>query len=58
VGTERVVIGTDFPPAGDSPAATIELVKDMGLDPSVTEGILSGNARDLLERSVRERSGK
>lgn len=53
VGPDRVVIGTDFPPAGDSPAPTVELVKSMGLGPENTEKILTGNARELLERSVR-----
>jgi aminocarboxymuconate-semialdehyde decarboxylase len=53
VGPERVVIGTDFPPAGDSPAPTLDLVKGMGLGPETTDRILTGNARELLERTVR-----
>ncbi|MEA2362461.1 MAG: hypothetical protein QOD71_1606 [Thermoleophilaceae bacterium] len=53
VGVDRVVLGTDFPPAGDSPAPTLELVKGMGLDAAATDKILSGNARELLERGVR-----
>jgi aminocarboxymuconate-semialdehyde decarboxylase len=52
VGVDRIVIGTDFPPAGDSPAPTLDLVRGLGLDAQATDKILTGNARELLERSV------
>ncbi len=49
VGAERVVVGTDFPPAGDSPRPTLELIEELGLAPEEREMILSGNGRELLE---------
>jgi aminocarboxymuconate-semialdehyde decarboxylase len=53
VGVDRLVLGSDFPPAGDSPAPSLDLIKGMGLDAAATDKILSGNARELLERGVR-----
>ena len=50
VGVDRVVVGTDHPPAGDSPRPTLDLIDELGLDADARERILSGNARALLER--------
>lgn len=49
VGAQRVVLGTDFPPAGDSPKPTLDLIEGLDIDPSERELILTGNARALLE---------
>ena len=51
VGVERVVLGTDYPPAGRSPKPTIELVESLGLAPEDRDRILGENARRLLDRS-------
>jgi aminocarboxymuconate-semialdehyde decarboxylase len=48
VGVERVVVGTDFPPAGDSPRPTLDLIEELELEPEQREMILSGNGRELL----------
>ena len=52
VGIDRVVLGTDFPPAGDSPEAAIAVLDDAGLSDEDKEKILSGNGRALLETTV------
>ncbi len=49
-GIDRVVLGTDYPPAGESPQPSIDLVNGMSLAPDEREKILSGNARALLGR--------
>ncbi len=51
VGVERVVLGTDYPPAGRSPKPTIDLVESLGLSDEDRDRILGGNARALLDRS-------
>lgn len=51
VGVERVVLGTDYPPAGRSPKPTIELIEGLGLAEEDRDRILGENARRLLERS-------
>ena len=48
VGADRVVLGTDYPPAGESPAAAMAAVDALGLTEEEREGILSRNARALL----------
>jgi len=53
VGIDRVVLGTDFPPAGDSPEAAIETLDDCGLSESDRSKILTGNGRALLDRTAR-----
>jgi predicted TIM-barrel fold metal-dependent hydrolase len=45
-----VVVGTDYPPAGESPAPTVELVASLGLAEEDRDKILSGNGRQLLDR--------
>ena len=52
VGIDRVVLGTDFPPAGDSPQAAIDVLDDAGLSDEAKEKILTGNGRTLLEGAV------
>ena len=52
VGIDRVVLGTDFPPAGDSPQAAIDVLDDAGLSDEDKEKILTGNGRTLLEGAV------
>lgn len=52
VGIGRVVLGTDYPPAGGSPKPTVELVQSMELTPDERDAILGVNARQLLERST------
>jgi predicted TIM-barrel fold metal-dependent hydrolase len=54
VGSDHVVLGTDFPPAGDSPRPTLDLVEAMGLPPEELELVRSGTARRLL-RTLPER---
>ena len=54
VGVDRIVLGTDYPPAGRSPRPAIDLVESLGLDPDARERILSGNARSLLEPTRRQ----
>lgn len=51
VGIDRVVLGTDFPPAGDSPDAAIAVLD--ALDAADREKILVTNGRSLLEGAVR-----
>ena len=50
VGVDRVVLGTDYPPAGESPAAAMQLVNELGLSDEDREKVLSLNARGLLNR--------
>jgi predicted TIM-barrel fold metal-dependent hydrolase len=50
LGADRMVFGSDYPPAGDSPQAALELVDDLDLSQEDREKVLSGNARGLLER--------
>ncbi len=52
VGIDRVVLGTDFPPAGDSPDAAIAVLDEAGLSGEDKEKILSGNGRALLAGAV------
>ena len=49
VGIEHVVLGSDYPPAGDSPEATIAVLDDAGLSETEKRKILSENAQALLE---------
>ena len=49
-----MVFGSDYPPAGDSPQAAIELIGNLGLSDQDREKVLSGNARGLLGRGTRE----
>ena len=44
VGVERLVLGTDYPPAGRSPKPTIDLVESLGLSDEDRDRILGGNA--------------
>jgi len=48
VGPERVVVGTDYPPAGPSPAAALGVLAELDLEPAARQAILSGTARALL----------
>jgi predicted TIM-barrel fold metal-dependent hydrolase len=50
VGVERMVLGTDYPPAGDSPRPVIDLIQQMNLADGDREAILSRNAEALLSR--------
>jgi predicted TIM-barrel fold metal-dependent hydrolase len=52
VGVENMVVGTDFPPAGDSPGPSIADVDRVGLTPEEKEKIMSENARGLLGATV------
>jgi aminocarboxymuconate-semialdehyde decarboxylase len=52
VGVERIVVGTDYPPAGRSPRPTIELVQGLDLTSEERDKILSGNASQLLDRTL------
>ena len=52
VGIDRIVLGTDFPPAGDSPDAAIAVLDHAGLSDEDKEKILTGNGRTLLEGAV------
>lgn len=49
VGIDRVVLGTDFPPAGDSPQGAIDALAELG-EPE-RDKILSENGRALLDRA-------
>jgi predicted TIM-barrel fold metal-dependent hydrolase len=51
VGIDRVVLGTDFPPAGDSPDSAIAALDF--LPEADREKILNGNGQALLEGAVR-----
>jgi aminocarboxymuconate-semialdehyde decarboxylase len=48
VGADHVVVGTDYPPAGDSPQPTLDLVAAMELTLEERELVRSGTARRLL----------
>ena len=50
VGVDRLVFGSDYPPAGSSPQAALELVNASGLSEDEREKVLSSNARQLLGR--------
>jgi predicted TIM-barrel fold metal-dependent hydrolase len=50
VGIDRIVLGTDFPPAGDSPHHAIKSIDQSGLSEGERNKILGENARGLLER--------
>jgi predicted TIM-barrel fold metal-dependent hydrolase len=52
VGIDRVVLGTDFPPAGDSPDAAIAVLDEAGLSDEDKEKILRGNGLALLAEVV------
>ena len=52
VGAERVVLGTDYPPAGRSPRPVIDLIEGAGLSDEDRGRILGENARGLLDRSA------
>lgn len=52
VGVDRVVVGTDHPPAGESPEPAIAVLGRLGLPPEEHELISSGTARGLLERAT------
>lgn len=47
-GIDRIVLGTDFPPVGESPAETIEVIDATGLACDERDKILAGNAREVL----------
>lgn len=47
-GIDRIVLGTDFPPVGDSPAETIALIDAAGLTQEQKDSILAGNAPEVL----------
>ena len=49
VGVDRVVFGSDHPPAVASPLPSVQLIEQLELEDSDKEKILSGNARRLLE---------
>ncbi len=51
VGVDRVVLGTDFPPAGDSPRDAMATLDRAGLSEGDLSKILTENARALLERA-------
>lgn len=51
VGVDRVVFGSDFPPAGDSPRDAMGALDQAGLSESDLNKILTENARALLERA-------
>src|SRR5581483_5251021 len=48
VGIDRVVLGTDYPPAGESPRPAIDVLEQMDLDQSDRDKILFQNAQKLL----------
>lgn len=48
VGADHVVVGTDHPPAGDTPQPTLDLVAAMDLTSEERELVRSGTARRLL----------
>lgn len=50
VGIDHVVVGTDFPPVGDSPAPMLETIEGLGLADEDHDRISSANARRLLAR--------
>lgn len=56
VGAERVVVGTDYPPAAEPPQATLELLDSLELTPEEKDRIRSENARRLLRPSDGTRS--
>lgn len=47
-GIDRIVLGTDWPPVGESPGETIDAIDAAGLAPDERDLILAGNARELL----------
>jgi aminocarboxymuconate-semialdehyde decarboxylase len=49
VGTQRIVVGTDYPPAGPSPAAALAVLAELDLEPAARQAILGGTARGLLD---------
>jgi predicted TIM-barrel fold metal-dependent hydrolase len=49
VGVDQIVVGTDYPPAGDSPKEALELIDGLGLDSGDRDKVLTGNARRLLD---------
>jgi predicted TIM-barrel fold metal-dependent hydrolase len=51
VGADRVIVGTDYPPAGRSPKPTVDLVRGLDVSPEDLDKILFRNARQLLDRS-------
>jgi aminocarboxymuconate-semialdehyde decarboxylase len=54
VGVDRVVLGTDYPPAGDSPDRAIQVVERLGLDQQDRDRILHENGRRLLDGESQE----
>ena len=50
VGVDRLVFGSDYPPAGTSPQAALELVSGSGLTEDERQKVLASNARRLLGR--------
>lgn len=50
VGVDRVVVGTDHPPAADSPQPALDALAAVELSVEDREKILFRNARALLER--------
>jgi aminocarboxymuconate-semialdehyde decarboxylase len=50
VGVDQMVLGTDYPPAGESPRQALDLIEGLGLDSGDRDKVLTGNARRLLGR--------
>jgi predicted TIM-barrel fold metal-dependent hydrolase len=48
IGVERIVLGTDRPPVGETPTETIDAIDAVGLTPDERDLILAGNARHVL----------
>ena len=48
VGIDRIVLGTDYPPAGESPQPAIDVIEQLELEPRDQERVLFQNARELL----------
>ena len=49
IGIDQVVLGTDYPPAGNSAKEAVDLIDRFGLEPGDRDKVLDGNARRLLD---------
>jgi len=49
MGPERLLFGTDFPPASTPLQAAIDVVGALGLSPDEADGVFGGNARRLFK---------
>ena len=49
MGAERLLFGTDFPPASTPLNAAIGVVDSLGLSPDEADGVFGGNARSLFK---------